>query len=98
MRKTTAALVDELGALRAEIAALREQERHLKIAVSARLRRAPTHAADGAMYRATLSTYTSERIDSAAVKALLSPEALAGVTKSCEQESLRITARLSEAA
>lgn len=84
-----AVIVDELGALKAQIAALTEREKVLKAA----LFDSGYAEIDGAHYRATVSWSERATLDSDAVRALLTDEQVRQCTKVTEVKAVRVVAR-----
>lgn len=89
-RSNVAALVDELGKLKAEISKLCAREDELK----AQLVAAGTGAHDGELFRATVSKGERETIDIAAAREKLSPQWLAAHTKRSEFVVVKVNARV----
>jgi hypothetical protein len=84
-----AIIVDELGTLKAQIAALTEREKALK----ASLFESGYAEIDGAHYRATVSWTERATLDSEAVRALLTEEQVRRCTKVSEVKTVRVVAR-----
>lgn len=91
---TLATIVDELGSLKAQIAALTEREKALK----ATLFESGYAAIDGAHYRATVSWTERATLDGDAVRALLTDEQVRQCTKVTEVKAVRVVARKRAAA
>lgn len=84
------ALVDQLGKLKAKIAALCEQEKAIKDELV--LSRLPN--IDGSLFRATISTGERCTLDTELVKTLLTPDQVLQCTKVTEVISVRVNARI----
>ena len=92
MEKSLGNLVDDLGKLKAKIAALKASEDALK----AELRdRATRTAIEGRFYRATITRGQVTRVDYKAILAKLepSPQLLSAHTRKAEQVTIRVVAR-----
>jgi len=87
-------LVDELGALKAEMAELAKREKALKGMIGTRMTMAGVDALDGLAYRVTRSETERSVLDTAAVKALLSDPPM----KTTVSTTFRVNARVVEAA
>ena len=91
---SNAALVDAFGQLKAEQAELAKREKAFKAALSGRMDASRVDALDGALFRVTRSEVERSTLDSAAVKAMLSAEALAAVSKVSSSVTFRVNARV----
>ena len=89
-----ASLVDELGALKAAIAELTDKEKELKTIIAA----SGYAELDGALYRATVSLSERTTLDTEKVRALLSSEQIAAVSRVTETTTVRVAARKRAAA
>lgn len=89
-----ALIVDELGTLKAQIAALTEREKVLKDALA----NSGYAEIDGAHYRATVTWSERATLDSAAVRALLTDEQVRQCTKIAEFKAVRVVGRKRAAA
>lgn len=81
--------VDELGTLKAQIAALTEREKQLKASLVA----SGYAALEGNLYRAAISWTERATLDGDAVRALLTDEQVRQCTKVSEVISVRVSAR-----
>jgi hypothetical protein len=81
--------VDELGTLKAQIAALTEREKQLKAALTA----SGYAALEGNLYRAAITWTERATLDGDAVRALLTEEQVRQCTKVSEVISVRVSAR-----
>lgn len=81
--------VDELGKLKAQIAALCEKESEIKVL----LIDSGVSEIDGYKYRATVSVSERETLNSERVRALLTPSQLAKVTDKRTVTAVRVCAR-----
>jgi hypothetical protein len=97
MNQSNAALVDAFGALKAEQAELAKREKALKAAIATRMDAAKTDAMNGGMFRVTRSEAERVTLDSAAVRSLLSADALAAVSKVSVSTTFRVNARVAQA-
>lgn len=95
---SNAALVDLLGALKAEQADLANRERALRAVIAGRMERSNTDELDGHDYRLTVSSSYPETLDTAALKAAMTPEFLARFMKRGFRSTWRVTARVAEVA
>jgi hypothetical protein len=87
-------LVDELGALKAQIAELSAREKEIT-----NLLKASNEAAiDGDLFRATISDSERETLDSKLVRELLTPEQVVSCTKTTFVTTVRVGARVKAAA
>ena len=84
-----AAIVDSLGALKAQIAALTEQEKILKKALSD----SGYAEIDGSLFRATVSWTERATLDTEAVRSILTEEQQRDCTRVSEIMSVRVVAR-----
>lgn len=84
-----AAIVDELGTLKAAIAELTEKEKELKTLVAA----SGYAELDGELFRATVSLTERTTLESEKVRALLSPAQIAACSKTTEVTTVRVAAR-----
>ena len=84
-----AAIVDELGTLKAAIAELTEKEKELKTIVAA----SGYAELDGELFRATVSLSERVTLDSEKVRALLSPSQIAACSRVTEVTSVRVASR-----
>ena len=89
-----AAIVDELGALKAQIAALTDQEKILKKALSD----SGYAEIDGALFRATVSWTERATLDTEAVRLILSEDQQRACTRVSEIMTVRVVARKRNAA
>jgi hypothetical protein len=89
-----ALIVDELGMLKAQIAALTEREKVLKDTLTA----SGYAEIDGSHYRASVTWSERATLDSAAVRALLTDEQVRQCTKVTEFMAVRVSARKRAAA
>jgi len=87
-------LVDELGALKAEMAELAKREKALKGMIGTRMAMAGVDALDGLSYRVTRSETERSVLDTAAVRAMLSDPPM----KTSTSTVFRVHARVTEAA
>ena len=87
--ETLSRIVDELGALKAQIAAMTERESALKAYISGSGRA----EIDGALYRATVSLSERATLDADKVRSILSPSQIEECTKTTEVTSVRVVAR-----
>jgi len=89
-------LVDKAGALRAQVADLQDQ---LK-AIEDQLKALPDGAYEGAKYRATISRYSRTTVDWKSVAAKLNPsrQLVTAYSKDTEVTTLKVVARLAQAA
>ena len=90
IQKTPAQLVDEIGALRAQLAG---PQKTLK-ALEAQLKAFGTGTYQGVLWDANVSSHTRETLDMDAVRAKLSPQFLTAHTNETEVTTLRVTAKL----
>lgn len=86
------ASVDELGKLKAKIAALTAREAELKAAIKAAV--GASGSIDGALFRATVSTAEQEVLDMAAVRAKLSPQWVRAHSSRRTQVRVNVVARV----
>jgi len=86
--------VDELGTLKAQIAALTEREKQLKASLVA----SGYAALEGNLYRAAITWTERATLDGDAVRALLTEEQVRQCTKVTEVISVRVSARKRNAA
>lgn len=93
MSKYLSNLVDELGALKAQQAALAQREKAIKEILTA----SGQLDFDGAAYRATISVSQRETLDMQAVRAKLSDQFIRAHTYVTEVISLRVSARSADA-
>lgn len=97
-RKTNYAAVDELGRIRAKIAELKKQEDALKAEVAAM----GPGAYEGALFRATVSTYETARFDASAAREKLIKEGFArwvrDHTSTAESTKVAVVSRSGRAA
>lgn len=91
---SNAALVDELGRLKAEQAELAGRERELKKALTERMARSNSNKLFGELFDVVRVTSMRESLDTAAVKKLLAEPPM----KTTMVLSFRVHARVSEAA
>ena len=89
-----AAIVDELGELKAAIAELTEKEKELKTIIAA----SGYAEFDGELFRATVSLTERTTLESEKVRALLSPAQIAACSKTTEVTTVRVAARKRAAA
>jgi len=89
-----AAIVDELGALKAQIADLTKQETKLKAA----LIESGYAEIDGSLFRAAVTWTERATLDSEAVRALLTPDQIRVCTRVTEIKAVRVSARKRDAA
>ena len=89
-RARAARIVDELGALKAKISELSKQEEALK----EQLKAAGDNEYDGALFRATVSSYVQEKLDMDAVRAKLSPQFIAAHTRQVPCTKVSVVARV----
>lgn len=89
-----AAIVDELGALKARIADLTKQETKLKAA----LIESGYAEIDGLLYRAAVTWTERATLDSEAVRAMLTPDQVKACTRVTEIKAVRVSARKRDAA
>lgn len=89
MSVNLAAIVDELGTLKAAIAELTEKEKELKTIVAA----SGYAEFDGDLFRATVSLSERVTLDSEKVRALLSPSQIAACSRVTEVTAVRVSAR-----
>ena len=87
-------LVDALGAIKADIATLTAREKILKDKLIA----LGESAIDGELFRATISTTERETLDMSAVRAKLSPQFMAAHTNIATVTTVRVVARIRDAA
>ena len=87
------AIVDELGAIKAQQADLANREKELK----AKLIAGGQLEYDGDEYRATISTSQRETLDMAAVREKLSDQFIRAHTKVTDVITLRVSARSADA-
>ena len=85
-------VVDQLGAVKAQIAALTRTEKTLKDQLVAQ---GPGEY-NGKLFRATVSEYDRETLDMEAVRAKLSPQFIAAHTTTTECTTVRVTAQVRE--
>ena len=88
-KSNIAALVDDLGVLKAQIADLALREK----AIKDQLVEAGPGAFEGEFYRAAVSVSQRETLDMDAVREKLSPQFIAAHTKVTETVSVRVSAR-----
>jgi len=88
------AIVDNLGALKAQIAALTDQEKALKKALT----ESGFAEIDGDLFRATVSWTERATLDSDAVRAILTPDQVRVCTRTTEIMTVRVVARKRAAA
>lgn len=93
-RMKTGAIADAFGALKAEMAELAKRERLLKAALEARMAMTNKNTVEGDLFRVTRAEVSRDTLDSAAVKALLSADALAAVTKTSTSTRFTVSARV----
>lgn len=91
---SNAALVDRLGALKAEMSELAAEEKKLKSLIGTRMVMAGTDYLNGDAYRVTRSEVERSTLDTAAVKALLTYPPM----KTSTSIVFRVNARIVEAA
>lgn len=89
-----APLVDELGVLKAQIAELATRE----TAIKKQLIEAGFPEVDGVLYRATVNKTVRETLDMDAVRAKLSPQFISANTNVTPVTTVRVVARVAEAA
>jgi hypothetical protein len=89
-----AAIVDELGALKARIANLTEEEKILKTA----LRRSGYSEIDGTLFRATVTWTERSTLDPETVRGILTEAQLKECTRVTEIKAVRIVGRKRAAA
>jgi hypothetical protein len=89
-----AAIVDQLGALKAQIAALTDQEKALKKALTG----SGFAEIDGDLFRATVNWTERATLDSDAVRAILTPDQVRVCTRTTEIMTVRVVARKRAAA
>ena len=89
-----AALVDELGALKAQISGLTEREAVLKKALA----ESGYSEIDGGLFRATVTWTERETLNTDAVRAMLSPDQIRVCTRMTEIKTVRVVARKRAAA
>ena len=89
-----AAIVDELGALKAQISSLTDREKILKKALSD----SGYAEIDGSLFRATVSWTERATLDADAVRAILSEDQQRACTRVSEIMSVRVVARKRAAA
>jgi hypothetical protein len=89
-----AATVDQLGALKAQISALTQQEALLKKALS----ESGYSEIDGELFRATVTWTERETLNTDAVRAMLSPDQIRVCTRMAEIMTVRVVARKRAAA
>lgn len=82
--------VDQLGAVKAQIAALTRAEKALKEVLTA----SGLTEIDGTTFRATVSESTRETLDMDAVRAKLSPQFIAAHTNVTEVTTVRVVAQV----
>ena len=94
----TDALIDELGALNAEIADLQAEAKAMKIALQDRI--VPGMAREGDLYRASHSVAERDTVDWKAVAGKLKPsrQLVAAHTKRTEVHTIRVVGRSAKAA
>lgn len=89
-RNDLASLVDRLGALKAQIATLCDEEKAIKEQlVDTRL-----PFVDGDLFRATIATSERTTLDSNTVKMFLTPSQILQCQRVCEVTTVRVTARI----
>jgi hypothetical protein len=86
---TTLTLVDQLGILKAEIAALQAEEKKLKEQLIA----LGLGSHEGLMYDANVTEKSRDSLDMDAVRAKLSPQFMRAHTKTTTYPEVRVTAR-----
>jgi hypothetical protein len=84
--------VDQLGAVKAQIAALTRTEKALKDALIA----SGKTEVDGTVFRATVSLSTRETLDMDAVREKLSPQFIVAHTNQTEVTTVRVVAQVRE--
>ena len=84
------ALVDELGELKAQIAELEKKESALKKQIQEAV---GTGAAEGSLFRVTVTVSQRETLDMEAVRNHLSPQFIRAHTTSKDVTTIRVTAR-----
>lgn len=84
-----AAIVDELGALKAQISSLTDREKILKKALSD----SGYAEIDGSLFRATVSWTERANLDTEAVRSILTEEQQRDCTRVSEIMSVRVVAR-----
>lgn len=89
-----AAVVDQLGALKAQIAALTDQEKALKKALT----ESGFAEIDGHLFRATVTWTERATLDTEAVRAILTAEQARACTRTAEIMTVRVVARKRAAA
>ncbi len=82
--------VDQLGSIKAQIAALTRQESKLKDILKA----SGQTEIDGLTFRATVSTSIRETLDMDAVRAKLSPQFISAHTNETEVVAVRVVAQV----
>lgn len=89
-----APIVDQLGALKAQIAALTDQEKILKKALAD----SGYAEIDGDLFRATVSWTERATLDTEAVRAILTEDQVRVCTRIAEIKTVRVVARKRAAA
>lgn len=82
-------IVDDLGTVKAEIAALQEKEK----ALVAKLKLTGLSAIDGTLFRATVSVSDRETVDAKALRADLGEDLIKPYLRTTPVETLRVSAR-----
>ncbi len=89
MTDYTAAVIDELGFLKAQIAELEIKEKNLK----GKLAHLAPGSYEGDLYRVSISVSERETLDMDAVRAKLSPQFITAHTNVTEVRTLRVAGR-----
>lgn len=85
--------IDHLGAIRAQIADLRTQEKEIEKLVRPILEKAPDQKADGELFHAVLVTQFRDSLIADKVRELVHPNTLKACTRTTEVSSVRVLAR-----
>lgn len=92
MKEELEVIVDQLGALKAQIAELKKREDALK----KELTDAGVEKLEGELFRVTITKSIRETLDMEAVKAKLSPQFIRAHTRETEYTTIRVSARKGE--
>lgn len=88
--------IDRLGAIRAQIADLRAEEKEVEKLVRPLLEKAPEQKADGELFHAVLVVQFRESLIADKVRELLHPNTLKACLRVTEVSSVRVLARSTE--